>query len=227
MIRLEDISTEEFNSVYIDINKGSLCKIIANSDHEKNILRDTILGIKKPLKGRAFLFGKDIYSTSEKEYYEIFKKVGMVWRDGGLISNLKVWENIILPLKYHTGKIAQKIEKRIIELFSEIGMDTTNLTEYMGKLPGPLPRHEKMFINILRAMLMEPDLIIYDSIFAGLNPEMIERLTTLTMRFHTEKSERTSIHISSEDESLKYIKADIIFRQKGRGFSHGDTERDR
>lgn len=227
MIKLEDITTEEFSSVYTDIKEGSLCKVIVNSDHERKILLDTILGIRRPIKGRCVLLGRDIYSISEKEYYNVFKGVGIVWRDGGLISNLKVWENIILPVWYHTGRIKEETEKRIIEIFNEMGIDTTNLYNYMKTLPGPLPRHEKMFINLLRVMLMEPDLMIYDSILEGLNPEMMKRLANLTVRFHMGKTGRTSVYISSHEESLQYIKADISFRQKGRGLFCENIERDR
>jgi phospholipid/cholesterol/gamma-HCH transport system ATP-binding protein len=219
MIRLEDITTNVFSSAYAEIKKGSLCKVITSSDYEKNILMDTMMGIRKPLKGKVLLFGKDIYSACEKEIYEIFRKISVVRRDGGLISNLKVWENIILPVWYHTGKVSKETEARVIDILKEIGVDTAHLSEYMGRLPGPLPEHEKRFIGLVRAMLMEPDLIINDSIFEGLNTEMAERLARLTTKFHEEKSGRTSVHISSDEDSMKYIKSDIVMRQAGKGFS--------
>lgn len=217
MIKLKDITTQEFHSVSIEIEKGSLCKVITNSDYERKALLDTILGIKKPISGTVSLFGKDIFSSTQKELGTIFGRIGVVWEDGGLISNLKVWENLILPKWYHTGKITGEMEKKAFDIFKEIGINSIPLAEYMGKLPGTLPEHERRLIGLVRAILTEPEIIIYDSIFEGLSPEIIEKLVILTTRFHTEKPGRTSVYISSQEESLKHIKADTVLKQKDKG----------
>lgn len=219
MIRFEDITTEEyFNSVSFEIKEGILCKIITDSDYEKKTLIDVIFSMEKPVSGRVFLFGKDIYSVSEKESVKILTKIGIVPKDGGLISNLKVWENITLPIWYHTGKRPRDVEDRVIAIFGEMGKDTS-LAKFMGRLSGALPTHEKRLAGMVRAMLMEPDLIIYDSIFEGLNPETVSKLQGLTTKFHLEKPGRTSVYISSEEQSLKDIKADIVLKQHGKGLT--------
>lgn len=212
MIRLENITTRYFSSVSFEIKGGSACKIITSSDDEKTILLNTILGIRRPISGRVFLLGKDIYSIPEKEYIKLLKRIGVVLEYGGIISNLKVWENIILSVWHHMGKRPRDVEERVIEIFKEMGMDPSYLKELMGRLPGPLPVYEKRLIGLVRAMLIEPDLIIYDSIFEGLNPEMLERLTKLTEKFHLEKPGRTSIYISSNALSIDSVKADQILR---------------
>lgn len=212
MIRLENITTRYFGSVSFEIKGGSVCKIITSSDDEKGILLNTILGIRRPISGRVFLLGKDIYSISEKEYIKVFKRIGVVLEYGGIISNLKVWENIILSVWHHRGKGPRDIEERVTEIFKEMGMDPSYLKELMERLPGLLPVYEKRLIGLVRAMLMEPDLMVYDSIFEGLNPEMLEGLIKLTERFHLEKQGRTSIYISSNSLSIDSIKADQILR---------------
>ncbi|MEW6213742.1 MAG: ATP-binding cassette domain-containing protein [Nitrospirota bacterium] len=218
MIRFENVTIENLSSASFEIKEGSVCKIITNSEHQKKVFLNTILALQKPIDGKVFLFGRDIHSISEKESFKIFKKIGMVWRDGGIISNLKVWENITLPIWYHMGERPENVEDRVIDIFKEMGEDVSELSEYMKKLPGPLPVHEKRLIGMVRAMLMEPELMIYDSIFEGLNPEMAERLVRLTTKFHSEKPGRTSVYISSDEQSLKDVKADIILKQHGKGF---------
>lgn len=212
MIKLEDITTRYFDSVSFEIKGGSVCKIITKSGDEKGVLLDTILGLQRPKGGIVFLFGKDIYSISEKECISLFKRIGVVFRDGGVISNLKVWENVTLPVCYHTGRRPEEMEERVIDIFKRMGKDISYISELMGKLPGPLSLHEKRLIGMVRAMLMEPELMIYDSIFEGLDPEKAGRLLGLTESFHSEKSDRASVYVTSNEQSVKGVKADTVFR---------------
>jgi phospholipid/cholesterol/gamma-HCH transport system ATP-binding protein len=219
MITLEDVATEEFGSIWIEVKEGSLCKIITQSEHEKQSFLDTILAFKKPAKGRVLLFDVDIYAANEKALNEVFHRIGMVWKDGGLISNLKVWENIVLPVWYHKGKLPDDAEQKVADLFQEMGIDKSRLLKIMGILPGLLPAYEKKLICMVRSMLMEPDLMIYDAIFEGINIEMAERLTKLTTQFHTKKPGRTSIYISADEKSLRHLHTNLAFIQQGEGFT--------
>lgn len=212
MIKLEEVTTEHINSLSAEIKEGAVCKIIADSEGIKKSLLDTILGLQKPVEGRVFLFGKDIYSISEKECIKLFGRSGIVRRNGGTISNVKVWENITLPVWYHFGKKPGDVESRIIDIFEQMGVNQSYLSEHMGKLPGPLPLHEKKMIGLVRAMLMEPELMIYDSIFEGLTLEIMKKLIKLTEKFHSEKSGRTSVYITSNELSVRDVNTDIVFR---------------
>jgi ABC-type transporter Mla maintaining outer membrane lipid asymmetry ATPase subunit MlaF len=92
----------------------------------------------------------------------------------------------------------------------------------MGKLPGPLPTHEKRLIGLIRAMLIEPELMIYASLFEGLSPDMSDRLMQVTTNFHAEKQGRTSVYITFDEQSIKDVRADITLR-----ICYGINERNR
>jgi phospholipid/cholesterol/gamma-HCH transport system ATP-binding protein len=210
MIRFENVTTERASLISFEIQAGESCKLITNSESGERLLLDTILARKKPRDGKVFLFGEDVASLTDKQYMKLFSKVGIAWRDGGLISNLKVWENISLPACYHQGKRCDEIEVRATDLLQRLDIDVT--TEYLGSLPGPLSVSQKSLIGVVRAMLMEPVLMIYDSIFEGLYPETADRLAALTSWFHTEKTGRTSIYITAHERSLARIPADRVLR---------------
>ncbi|MBI5049711.1 MAG: ATP-binding cassette domain-containing protein [Nitrospirae bacterium] len=205
MIKLEEVTTEHLNSLSLEVKEGSACKIIPDSDGERKSLLDTISGLQKPAGGSVFLFGTEIYSIPEKECISFFKRIGVVRASGGTISNIKVWENITLPVWYHLGKKPAEVEGRIIEIFEQLGISTSYLSGYMGKLPGPLPVQEKKIIALVRAMLMEPELMIYDSLFEGMSPEMAKKLTALTENFHAEKPsfQRGCLRTIERMETLK------------------------
>ena len=216
MVRFEDISTEAIDNTSLHIQSGLVYKIISKSDHSKRVLLDTILGIRKPLKGRAFLFAKDIWETPNREVLSLLKHVGVVWNYGGLISNLKVWENLAMPVCYHSGTVPENLEIEILEIYKHLGRDVIS-SEYMAKLPGPLPINEKKLITLVREMLMQPRLIIYDALFEGFDPEMIECLSSLTMEYHSKNLDRATVYISSDQESFASIKEDVLIREDDRG----------
>jgi len=140
----------------------------------------------------------------------------MVWKNGGLISNLKVSENLFLPVHYHPGHRIEEAEERLADIFRRIGLPLS--PDYLHRLPGPLSISEKSLIGMARAMLMEPELMIYDSVFEGLQPERAEKVRRLAEEFHRERPGRVSLYVSSDEGSLRNIQADLTRRQAGKGW---------
>lgn len=219
MIQLKNINTEYFSDLSFEIGMSVSCNIIADSDAGKKALFNLLTGRQKPGRGNVFIFDKDIYSLSEYEYIKLFTRVGMVLTRGGIISNLKVWENIILPVQYHYGKKAEAVEDIVLgilrKLLPDLDRQAGGMAEYMGKLTGPLPLHEKRIIGLVRTLLMGPELMIYDSIFEGFAPDIVSGLVSVVSAFHAEKPGRTSLYITTDEDSLRGIKADVVLRQQG------------
>ncbi len=218
MIQFEKVTAGrfEFENVTFRVPPGALCKIILHSRHYRRVFLNTMLLLQKPAVGTVFLFGKDGYSISEEECLKIFQRVGVARDDGGLIGNLNVWENITLPTLYHRKKRPEDLEEAAIAILSGIGMAGPEMIEYMCRKPGQLQAQERGLAGLVRAMLMEPELIIYDDIFEEMSPEMAGALKALTARFHLERPGRTSVLISADDHSLRDIEADLVLRQEGR-----------
>jgi phospholipid/cholesterol/gamma-HCH transport system ATP-binding protein len=220
MILFENITTDSLANVTFSVDEGSVCKIIVNSDDEKDDLLQTLTGLKPPVSGRVSLFGKEIYSIPRSELYILFKRTGMVWRGSGLISNLKVWENITLPAWYHYGRKPAEQEEEIAGLFRELGRDVPYVEALMQKPSGPLPLHEKILVNLVRALMMAPELMIYDSLFEGFTSETAKMLGTMVSRYHAEKEGRIALHVSSDEQSLAHVKATNVLRQTGDTIQH-------
>lgn len=221
MVIFEDITTDFFSSVFFKIKDGSLCKIVTESDFTRSLIFNTILGFDMPSNGKVFLQGKDLFGISKHEAIDLFKNVGVIWRYGGLVSNLSVMENIMLPSIYHEEMNPGDIKDDIImELFNQAGFKISCNPEYLRRQCGPMPIHEKRLISIVRTIIREPDLIIYDSVFEGYEEAIHNGLVNLLQQFHKKKAKRTSIFLysKSEEESGRGVKTDIVIRQIGRKF---------
>lgn len=219
MIKLIDIAADCFDSLNFEIKDSCIYKIIGNSNTELKVLIEVILSIKKPYAGKVFIFNEDIFALSNQMTLKLLSRIGVIWRYGGLISNLKVWENIILPMNYSaqsTKSITEQrnIEERIINIFKQLGFEEDYLPELMGKIPAQLTIYEKKTISIIRSILMDPDIMIYDSLFHEIEQDKIKNITDLLIKFHNEKNGRISIFLSDKEESLSHIEGKTIKLKK-------------
>lgn len=217
IIKVKKVTKDCLQSISYELKEGCSYKIITESDRERKLLLDTMLGIQKPDTGKVFIFNKEIFSIPEKELEELFKKVAVVWRYGGLLSNLTIWDNIMLPIIYHREKDPKEMEEKAIQLCKIVGIDIYRGSEFSKKLSGSLSIDEKRLISFIRAFLIDPDIILYDSVFEGFDQKLVDVLLKLTHEFHTKKSGRTSVFIHSYSEEIycKGLEVDIVLRQSG------------
>lgn len=124
----------------------------------------------------------------------------VVAHDGGLISNLNIWENLSLPIHYHSSQIGDGLEGKVVELFRQCGLPgDAEVRLLLGKLPGELPLYEKRLAGFVRAMLVEPELMVYDRIYDGLARDDAERVAHFDKLFHLYFPFRISVLLSFDE----------------------------
>jgi len=98
----------------------------------------------------------------------VFPMTVRVDRDGGLMSHLNVWKNLTLPLEYHARDVRHAAEDASL-LFALCGEDKTNLPRLMESYPDTLSLYEKRLVGFVRALLLEPEVLVLDDVFDGLS----------------------------------------------------------
>jgi phospholipid/cholesterol/gamma-HCH transport system ATP-binding protein len=147
---------------------------------------------------------------SESQRAALLKNLGeqagvvIVPHNGGLISNLRVWENIILPVQYHDIHLPGRIEDNVRNLLGQCGLlDETIVSALMLKLPDQLSLYEKRLVGFVRAMLMGPELIIYDGLNEGLSRKELLMVNRFETVFRMHFPFRTSVQVSFEEDGDK------------------------
>lgn len=147
---------------------------------------------------------------SESQRAALLKNLGeqagvvIVPHNGGLISNLRVWENIILPVQYHDIQLPGKLEDNVMCLLDQCGLsEETVVSALMLKLPDQLSLYEKRLVGFVRAMLMGPELIIYDGLNEGLSRKELVMVNKFDAVFRLYFPFRTSVLVSFEEDSEK------------------------
>lgn len=210
MITLECASLKGFlDCASLAVSGGRACVVLTETEFEKNLLLRIFTGLTRLDSGKIFIFGKEVSSFSYSELNAVRKRMGIVLNKGGLISNLKVWENIMLPLSYHSSLSHHDMDEKMISILGKIGYD-----DDLTILPGPLPAYKKRLAGFARAMLMEPDLIIYDSVFEGLSSDIRSKVLGTITAFQCEKEGRASLFLDMDEGLLDDIRADSIYTLK-------------
>ncbi len=206
---------EYFDKLSFSFPEGVFCKIIAYSEDVKDLILDLILGLTPPSQGEIYLFDEKPAQLRQEKIYELRQRCGVVLSGGGLISNLKIRENLALPLTYHTLMSSSEMEnalKHALELTGLAFVHQDDFDEYFGKLPGPLSLYEKKMIALARSFVFDPDLMLYDSIAEGTGHEAAKKILKITEIFHRQKPGRTSVYLTVNEDTLESIKTPWVIK---------------
>jgi len=147
-----------------EVKKDSVSVFIFQKEEEGNEFLKIITGMKKPKTGEVFLLGRKLSDLTRNEIFELREKTGIVFKTGGLISNLRVWENIVLPALYHKISDEKIIEKQGMQLLKEFEFKK----EPMGGI-AELTIFEKRLVGLVRALLIKPEILILEYPFEGIS----------------------------------------------------------
>ncbi len=212
VLSLEGVSAGSLRGLSLALSSGQTARLTIASHDAKSALFALLAGHAAPERGRVTLFGDDLYALPEDARVLLYRRAGFVPEQGGLISNLKAWENLLLPAAYHQGLDAAAAEARVAAWWREADPDTTDLREVMGKLPDRLTAFERRVVALIRVLLPQPEFLVYDFLSSGLDAGSAARLYALTQRFHGEKPGRVSVYLCADDAASAKLPADVTLR---------------
>jgi ABC-type transporter Mla maintaining outer membrane lipid asymmetry ATPase subunit MlaF len=215
-LAIDDVITASGASIDCRLGVGQRVRILCGTDDARTSLLATLSGMVAPHGGRLRYFGRDPYAMRNDEMLELYRRVGIVPGEGGLISNLKAWENVVLPSWYHDGRDASALEAKAAELFQALGFTTERLRGFLALLPERLSIHEARGTAFVRTWLMEPEIVIYDAPFSGLERATAQRWLDALNAFHAERTHRISIYLLPDDAFSERVDADkTVLLKKG------------
>jgi len=199
---LEDVS--------FDIPKGRTTAILGPSGTGKSVLLKNILGLLTPDRGEVWVDGDQIVGMSERKLYEVRKKFGVLFQDGALFGSMTLYDNIAFPLREHTRKSEREIREVVLRNAELVG-----LVAHLGKLPGEVSGGMKKRAGLARAMVTDPEIVLFDEPDSGLDPVRVAYLDQLVNTAQQETG-ATFFVITHNIESVKRIAhyMGILFRSR-------------
>ncbi len=160
--------------ISLSIPNGASQVIIGTSGCGKTVLLRSIIGLVYPDSGSILVDGEDITRMSRNALYEIRRKFGMLFQGAALFDSMTVEENIGLPLKEHTSLSASEIKRRVSEKLELVG-----LPGIQDKRPAELSGGMKKRVGLARAIVMDPEFVLFDEPTTGLDPIRSDAINNL------------------------------------------------
>jgi len=179
-------------NISLNIRKGEMTTIVGQSGCGKSVLMKAIEALIIPRSGDIFVDGIELFALSRKELNLTRRKIAMLFQGAALLDSLNVYQNVALPLKEHTNLPENEIFKKVAEKLELVG-----LTDLYKKMPSELSGGMKKRVALARAIILQPDYIIYDEPTTGLDPIIAEEITQLMIKLH-KNYEVTSIIITHD-----------------------------
>lgn len=155
-----------------------------------------------------------VHTEEDKvRFLELFLRppeTAIISPDGGLLNNIRVDENLLLPVSYH-GLLTDSMEQQIAELFGMCGLNEKETQELLVKLPGQLSLYQKRAVGFVRSVLMNPRVMVYDSVWSGVSKAEIEQIQRFESYYRRYSPAHTAIYLDYDTHLNTQIHANKTF----------------
>jgi len=181
-----------FKDLNLTIKRGEITALMGPSGTGKTTLLRLITRQLIPQQGRIIVDGVDIASLSRRKLYELRQRFGMLFQNGALLTDINVFENVAFPLREHT-----QLSNRLIRHVVLTKLHAVGLRGAADMMPAELSGGMARRVALARAMVMDPEILIYDEPFVGLDPISMGVIVRLVRRMN-DALDITSIIVSHD-----------------------------
>jgi phospholipid/cholesterol/gamma-HCH transport system ATP-binding protein len=202
----------------LDIAQGKIVAILGISGSGKTTLLQLMGGSLKPTRGSVKVFGGIVSELGEEDLYALRRRMGMMFQQGGLFSDLSVFENVAFPIREHTRLPEELIHDLVVMKLNAVG-----LRGAQRLMPSELSGGMSRRVALARAIALDPALIIYDEPFAGLDPITLNVVCDL-IRTLNDALGATSVIVTYDVHEAVRLADYLYILGEGVIASHGPTQ---
>ena len=206
-------------SVNLKVFKGKSLVIIGRSGSGKSVLLKCLLGILKPNKGKVYIENNDFYNLDIYNKEKLLKKFGVTFQGNALFDSLRIWENISFKINQHENYSTQELKEKVELTIKLVGLNDSIFYLYPSQISGGMQKR----VAIARAIIDEPEFLIFDEPTAGLDPVTGSKINNLIID-NVKRLGSTSITITHDMDSVKKIADNVAMIDNGEIIWHGDKE---
>jgi phospholipid/cholesterol/gamma-HCH transport system ATP-binding protein len=198
---LEDIS--------VDFPRGKITTVIGPSGTGKSVFLRNLIGLLTPDSGEVWVEDDNIPALSRRRLFEVRKKFGVLFQDGALFGSMTVYDNTAFPLREHTSKSEKEIREIVQEKLELVGLEGA-----VDKMPDEISGGMKKRCGLARALVMNPEILLFDEPDSGLDPVRTAYLNDLARDIAREEGSTIVIvthHIPSAQQVADYV--GLLFRR--------------
>jgi phospholipid/cholesterol/gamma-HCH transport system ATP-binding protein len=193
------------SGITLEVPRGQTLAVIGESGCGKTVLLKSIIGMLRPARGTVRFDGMDLYQLSEPVIAQVRTRFGFVFQQAALFDSLTVAQNVAFPLRQHTRKRPEEIRRIVDEMLTEVGLPKGVLAKKPAELSGGMRKR----VGLARALVMSPEVMLYDEPTTGLDPIMSDVINELIMRT-SRRHEVTSIVVTHDMKTARKVADRVV-----------------
>ncbi len=163
--------------ISITVPKGQTVAIVGESGCGKTVLMKAIIGLFKPTSGQILFDGKDLFKLTDRELVVQRIRFGYVFQNAALFDSMTVGQNVSFPLRQHRRLPEPELQQMVLARLAEVGLPESVVAKKPAELSGGMRKR----VGMARALILKPELVLYDEPTTGLDPIMSDVINELML----------------------------------------------
>ncbi len=214
------------DGISFTVRRGETKVILGRSGGGKSTIIRLVLGLLKPDTGRIFIDGEEITAYDEHAMMDVRQKIGMVFQEGALFDSLSVYENVAYRLN------EQSVDEEEIEQEVRRMLQFVDLEDAIDKMPIELSGGMRRRVGVARALIGDPQIVLFDEPTAGLDPPTARTICELAIKLR-DLQDVSSIFVTHEMNNIQYLSSEyaivdedghVLFEKEGQKLCLINTE---
>jgi len=205
--------------INLKITKGESLVIIGKSGSGKSLLMKCVLGILKPSQGEILIKNKNFFSVKRDEQDLILKSIGVTFQGNALFDSMRIWENISFKLSQNNFFKFSQLKEKVEFSLNQVGLSNSIMYQFPSQLSGGMQKR----VAIARAIIDEPEILIFDEPTSGLDPVTGNKINSLIID-NVKRLGSTSITITHDLSSLNKIANKVAMINEGTIIWYGEKQ---
>ena len=210
LIRLEQLNVKfgdqhVLRDINLDVPRGQTLAVIGESGCGKTVLLKTMIALVPPTTGRVFFDGHDLTDLNDRQLTQQRIRFGFVFQNAALFDSMTIGENVAFPLRQHGRYSDRQIQELVVARLDEVGLRSSVIRKKPGELSGGMRKR----VGLARALILKPEIMLYDEPTTGLDPIMSDVINELIMRTRR-RNQVTSLVVTHDMKTARKVADRVV-----------------